>query len=125
MGPAGPSGSSAGRLAARVLDSSFLREFVPFASSTVALQAVRFAVSLFAARELSPEAFGQWGIVSLVLLYGALLHLGAPQAMSREVPYLVGAQREGESGRIEQVALGITMGATLLGALVMTTMPAA
>ena len=111
------------RLHSRVTHSRFLREFIPFASSTAALQVVRFGISLFAARQLGPEAFGRWGVVSLVLVYGAVVHLGAPNGMGRQVPFLIGAGRRHESAQVEHVALSMTLGATLCATLALLAVP--
>jgi len=61
-----------------------------YALAIVVYQFFRFGVNIWVARELGPEEYANWNIMQPILFYGMLLTLGMPNAINRQVPYLLG-----------------------------------
>lgn len=93
----------------RLLGRTRLGEFAGFAGSTLCLQVVRVIAGLVAAHSLGPALWGQWYVLNLILAYGALSHLGALNAMSRDVPAALGRGDEAEARAITGTALTVTI----------------
>jgi O-antigen/teichoic acid export membrane protein len=81
-----------------------LREFCVYFSSTVCINGARFLVYLWVARILGPEDWGRWQFLSLVIIYGALSHLGLINGMGRDVPCYLGQGLESRVDKIVGVA---------------------
>jgi len=77
-----------------------------FGTSTAVLQLSRLIVSMAVAASLGPARWGVWQIISVLLVYGAMSHLGMLNAMNREIPKLRGAGREDEAHDLQAVSLG-------------------
>jgi O-antigen/teichoic acid export membrane protein len=93
-----------------------------FGASTFVVHLSRLVVGLIAAGLLGPRRWGIWQVVSVLLTYGALCHLGALNAMNREVPIQRGAGRNDEAVRTQRATLGAmlltSLGCAALGGLV-------
>jgi O-antigen/teichoic acid export membrane protein len=98
-------------------ESAFLREFLLFTGSTLVLQGARLGVGLIAARLLGPATYGQWNALSLILMYGMVVHVGVLTGFVRDVPLFKG------KGDVEQVKLtrrvvwGVVLCTSLLASL--------
>jgi O-antigen/teichoic acid export membrane protein len=68
-----------------------------------------FLRGFFLARILGPEIFGVWAQMKLTLNGSRHGSLGANDAMQREVPYLVGKQRQRDAGEVEAAAAGVNL----------------
>jgi O-antigen/teichoic acid export membrane protein len=90
-------------------------EFVLFAASTLLFQGSRLIVSLVAAAWVGPERFGIWNILNLLLLYGAIVTLGVPNGMNREVPVQRGRGDEDAAQRIADQSFWFTLVSSLIG----------
>ena len=101
--------SKASSLLTKARRSPFLKEFVLFTVSTVALQASRFGVNLIAARQLGPETFGFWYILNLALAYGGLAHLGVVNGMNRDVPVFRGRGDAAKVQLIQSVTVAVLL----------------
>lgn len=93
-------------------------EFVLFAASTLLFQGSRLMVSLVAAAWVGPERFGIWNVLNLLLLYGAIVALGVPNGMNREVPVQRGRGDEGAAQRIADQSFWFTLVSSLIGGAV-------
>ena len=93
-----------------------------FVTGTVIYQAGRLVLSIVAARILGPEAFGDWVLVMLVVVYLNAAGLGITNGLGRQLPFLSGAGELHEARHVASVATGATvvsgLGAALLGAAI-------
>jgi len=94
--------------------SLFVREFILFSFSTILYQGSRFLTSFFGAEILGPSIFGLWNMLSLILTYGYIAHLGVINAMNRDVPLFKGKGNLKKVEEIRQVSLGFISISTLL-----------
>jgi O-antigen/teichoic acid export membrane protein len=97
--------------------SAFLREFLLFAGSTMAMQGSRLGVGLVAARLLGPTAYGWWNALSLILTYGVVAHGGVLNGLLRDVPLFKGM---GDSVQVEltrRVSWGVVLCTSLVVSL--------
>lgn len=83
-------------------------DLAAFAAGTLFLQGGRLALNVVAAGRLGPEAFGTWTLFVLLVLYSNFLSLGITNGAGRQVPYLLGAAKEHEAARAEDVTLFCT-----------------
>ena len=98
---------------------SFFSEYVLFIVSTIIYQGARFVSSIIAAKILGPSTFGIWNILSLVITYGSVVHLGVINAMNREVPFYQG---KGDFHKIDDIrrnTLGFVLISTLCGCFIL------
>jgi len=102
----------------RISENVLFREFIVFSLSTGAYQASRLGVNLLAARWLKPEIFGIWNALYLFLLYGALVTLGVPNGMNRQIPLLKGAGKDQLAERVAQSSLLFVLLSGCIGAIV-------
>ena len=86
-----------------------MREFLIFAAATIVLQASRFGVNLYSAKQLGPHVWSDWMVLNLALAYIGLFHLGLINAMNREVPFYRGREEEERVEEIESVTLGVVL----------------
>ena len=84
----------------RLWQSSFFREFVFYSFSSFIYQFSRFVLLIFAAKILGPKAFGFWNLISLVLIYRGITHMGIIPAANREIPFFKG---KGELQKVEEI----------------------
>jgi O-antigen/teichoic acid export membrane protein len=91
------------RAAAR---APMFREFLRFGASTVGVQAARVGAGLVVAASLGPTLWGWWYLLNLIVAYGSLTHLGALNAMNREVPAALGRGDGAAADDLRRVALG-------------------
>ncbi len=83
-------------------------------------QGARLLVNLVAAGVLGPSGFGEWVVLTLILQYASVVTLGIPNGAGREVPVRLGAGRSDSAALVEDVSLGGTLIAALLGAILAT-----
>lgn len=86
-----------------------------FAVSSLALNAATLLCGVVALRWVPPSLMGVWQMMLLAEAYASVLRMGIPNAMNRELPYLLG---RGEEERGRQVAATALIHALLGGALV-------
>jgi hypothetical protein len=67
-----------------------IRDILSYSASGIVAQALGLIAGFWVARLLGPSDFGVWNAVSLVLVYGAYLELGALSAMGRDLPFYHG-----------------------------------
>lgn len=91
------------------LSSILFREFSLFSSSTVAYQGSNLIVIMIAAKLLGPEIYGLWNLLALIVVYGAYLHLGALDIMSRNIPIYKGMDNKKKMHELLGIGLGITL----------------
>lgn len=92
-----------------LLASTLFGEFVLFSFSTFLLQGSRFGVSLIAAKKLGPETWGVWQLLSLIIAYSNIIHLGVTNGMNRNIPLFRGKGDEERVFLIRGVSLGIVL----------------
>lgn len=80
-------------------------------------QALGLIAGFWVARMLGPSNFGIWTAVSLVLVYGAYMELGALSAMGRDLPFYQGQGDVKKAASVEGVARRVTIIGALLAAL--------
>lgn len=83
---------------------SRLQEFVFFSSGVLIFQFSRFGVNLLTAKTLGPDQFAPWNLMQSIMAYYALLTLGIPNAMNREVPFLIGSGKYQEAQKVADIA---------------------
>lgn len=110
------------RTAATTKQPRWLRELVGFGSATALDQGARLASNLVIAGLLGPTAWGIWFLLSLVLQYGSMVHLGALNGMNREIPSALGRADADAADQVRATTLGVVfasyvVGAALLGAV--------
>jgi O-antigen/teichoic acid export membrane protein len=86
-----------------------VQELLGFGASTIALQASRVGAGLVAAGILGPAEWGTWYLLNLVIVYGALTHLGVLNALNREVPAALARGEAAAAASIRSNALGMTL----------------
>lgn len=91
-------------------------EFILFSVSTIVFQLSRLVVSLIVAKWVGPERFGVWNALQLLLLYGALVTLGVPNGMNRDVPLLNGAGDKIASERIVNISFSFVLFSSIITA---------
>jgi O-antigen/teichoic acid export membrane protein len=124
VGEAEPPSTAAGAAGPNLARSGVSRklagEFVAFSSSTLALQVSRLAVALVVARWVGPAEFGIWNAFNLLLLYGALITLGTPNGMSRDVPLLTGAGDQAAAQRTVDVTSSFVFASGLVAGVLIS-----
>lgn len=98
-----------GKVAGRELTG----EFLLFALSTGVFQASRFGTFIVAAKWTSPDEFGVWNALQLVILYGVVTMIGVPNGMIRQVPFLLGKGESSAAARVEDTSFWFTLLASL------------
>ena len=86
-----------------------LRVGALFLISSLTFQGARFAATLLAAAMLGPADFGQWALVVAVLAYTPYATVGVVNAINREVPIYLGAQRAEQAHRSEEASVGASI----------------
>lgn len=76
------------------LKHGLLADSLVFSSSRYILLALSVVRNIVVAKVLSPEEYGYWIIVTLVLTYGDLIHLGLRHAGEKEIPFLNGRNNQ-------------------------------
>jgi O-antigen/teichoic acid export membrane protein len=89
--------------------SSSRRTTIAFLAGTLAYQAGRLGLSLIAARSLGPEAFGDWVLVTLLIVYLSSLGLGITNGAGNQIPFRTGAGDLSSAQRIAEVATGAAL----------------
>lgn len=79
---------------------SHAKEFVFFAAGVLIFQFSRTLVNIISARHLGPEAYAPWNVMQPIISYYAVITLGIPNAVNREIPFLIGAGRQFEAQNI-------------------------
>lgn len=97
----------------------WLRELAGFGSSTALEQGSRLVSNLVVAGLLGPTAWGVWYLLSLVLQYGGMVHLGALNGMNREIPSALGRGDADGADRIRAATLGFVLASYVVGAVVL------
>ena len=80
-------------------------------------QGARLLVNLVAAGVLGPSGFGEWVVLTLILQYASVVTLGIPNGAGRDVPVRLGAGQSDAAAFVEDVSLGGTLIAALIGAV--------
>jgi O-antigen/teichoic acid export membrane protein len=94
-----------------------LRDIFSYSASAVVSQALGLIAGFWVARLLGPSDFGVWNAVSLVLVYGAYLELGALSAMGRDLPFHHGQHDVEKAATLEGAARRVTIFGAFLAAL--------
>ena len=100
-----------------IKNSLFVREFLLFSSSTILYQSSRFLTALGAAKILGPGGYGLWNMLSLILTYGSLAHLGVINAMNRDVPLFKGKRDFQRVEEIRRASLGFMFFSTIVATM--------
>ena len=79
-----------------------------FAAGTIVYQGGRLALTLIAAAVLGPERFGDWVLISLLIVYLNATGLGVTNGAGREIPFLAGAGRTEEATDVADAATAAT-----------------
>jgi O-antigen/teichoic acid export membrane protein len=93
-----------------------IRDILSYSASGIVSQALGLIAGFWVARLLGPSDFGVWNAVSLVLVYGAYLELGALSAMGRDLPFYHGQHDVEKAATLDGAARRVT----IFGALVAT-----
>ncbi len=83
----------------------------------MAYQGARLVVQVIAAAILAPADFGIWGLVVVILMYTTHANLGILSAANRDIPILLGAERASDAERVEGLALGGSIMAGVVAAI--------
>jgi len=75
-----------------------------FGISSIFIKASAFFIAYIAMKELKPELYGAWTLLSPILIYSFLFAFGTPSAMSRQIPIIKG---RGENEKIPEI-YGVT-----------------
>jgi O-antigen/teichoic acid export membrane protein len=94
-----------------------IRDFLGYSASAIVSQALGLIAGFWVARLLGPSDFGVWNAVSLVLVYGAYLELGALSAMGRDLPFYHGQRDVEKAIALEGAARRVTIFGALVAAL--------
>jgi O-antigen/teichoic acid export membrane protein len=84
---------------------SIAKNSVKFTVIKVITALAGLGVTLYAATILTPEQYGNYGILSLWLLYTGLATPGLYNAVSREIPGHIGTGREKEANRSQNISV--------------------
>ncbi|MFC1620943.1 lipopolysaccharide biosynthesis protein [Candidatus Omnitrophota bacterium] len=111
----------------RELDrKNVIRDTSFFSGSVYVSQAMFFIRGFLNAKILGPELYGVWSFLNIVLRYSVFAHLGAFNAMAREIPYENGKRSNKGMDKVRNVvftfslctisifALGVIIAAVLL-----------
>jgi O-antigen/teichoic acid export membrane protein len=91
-------------------------EFILYSASTVFLQGSKMLAALIVAKMIGPESFGWWNSIQPLLIYGAMLHFGVLNGMSRDIPYFSGKGEEDKSEHVQRVSWSVILISALLAA---------
>ncbi len=80
-----------------------------FAAGTIVYQAGRLALTLIAAAVLGPENFGDWVLISLLIVYVSATGLGVTNGAGREIPFLAGGGRTRDAKDVADAASAATI----------------
>ena len=105
----------------RIKHSHLLKEFCYFSATIIFLQASRFFVSVLAARELGPINWGMWQLLSLIIVYSSVSHLGVINGMNRNIPLFIGQGNDQLVEKISGVAFVVAMALTILFCMALFT----
>jgi len=94
-----------------------IRDIFGYSASGIISQGLGIIAVFWVARLLGPSDFGVWNAVTLVLVYGAYLELGALSAMGRDLPYYFGKGDMEKAAAIEGAARRTTIFGALVAAL--------
>jgi O-antigen/teichoic acid export membrane protein len=94
-----------------------IRDIFSYSASAIVSQALGLIAGFLVARLLGPSDFGVWNAVSLVLVYGAYLELGALSAMGRDLPFYHGQRDVEKAATLEGAARRVTIFGALVAAL--------
>ena len=94
-----------------------IRDIFGYSASGIVSQALGLIAGFWVARLLGPSDFGVWNAVSLVLVYGAYLELGALSAMGRDLPFYFGKGDMEKAATLEGAARRVTIFGALVAAL--------
>ncbi|MBS4028925.1 MAG: oligosaccharide flippase family protein [Ignavibacteriales bacterium] len=83
--------------------------FLYFVFSTVIFQGARFSSNIVAAKILSPQLFGVWNLLNMILIYGNLSNIGVLNGLGREFPFWEGKGDEEKKKRSEQVSFTLNV----------------
>ena len=97
----------------------FLKEFLFFSFSTVAVNASKLLTAVFVANFAGPVHFAAWNILQPILMYGSLIMLGVPNAMNRYVPVLMGAREKSQADDWVRFAFWFTVSACIIASFFM------
>lgn len=76
-----------------------------FTAGTLVYQVGRLTLSLVAAAALGPVQFGQWALLTLIVIYLSAASLGVINGAGREVPFLLGAHRRDAADAVTGASL--------------------
>ncbi|MCX7912752.1 MAG: hypothetical protein N2506_07340, partial [Dehalococcoidales bacterium] len=82
-----------------------VRNSLKFTAVKAIAAAAMFGVTLYAATVLTPAEYGIYGVLSLWLTYVGLATPGIYAAAAREIPVLLGRQKEKDALSVQNVAL--------------------
>ncbi|HNB51105.1 MAG TPA: oligosaccharide flippase family protein [Anaerolineales bacterium] len=102
----------------RAFSTSMKGEFLIYSASTVFLQASKMLGSLIVAKLIGPEDYGWWNSIQPLLIYGAMLHFGVLNGMSRDVPYFSGKGDNTKADLVERVSWSIILISAILAATI-------
>jgi O-antigen/teichoic acid export membrane protein len=94
-----------------------IKDIFSYSASAIVSQALGLIAGFAVARLLGPSDFGVWNAVSLVLVYGAYLELGALSAMGRDLPFHHGQRDVEKAATLEGAARRVTIFGALVAAL--------
>jgi len=100
-------------------NSPFVKEFLLFSSSSIIKHGSGFMVTVIVAKILGPTRFGLWNILSLLIAYSSIVHLGVINAMNRDVPFFKGQGNLQKVDEIRRVSLGFILVSTVSACTVM------
>jgi len=101
------------------MNRKILKEIGVYSLSTILFQGSRFLCFFLSAKLLGPEEFGLWNLLSLLLLYRGITHLGVIPAMNREVPFLIGENKLLKVRKIRNVTFSYSVLLTLISSLLL------
>jgi O-antigen/teichoic acid export membrane protein len=94
-----------------------IRDIFGYSASGIISQGLGIVTVFGVASLLGPSDFGVWNAVSLVLVYGAYLELGALSALGRDLPFHHGQRDVEKAATLEGAARRVTIFGALVAAL--------
>lgn len=104
---------------------NILRDMSFFSGSTYISQIMLFVKGFLNARILGPSLYGLWATLNIILKYSIYTHLGALNAMNREIPYHKGRGSTEGMDRVKDATFVFYMAMSLMYSAVLVVIAVA
>ena len=97
-----------------------LRQVGSFASASLLTQGITVIASILTRRFLGPLQMGVWSFIQVILIYAEYSTLGINNAVSREIPFHLGAKNHERAEEIKNLVFNFSVSTSLVIAAGMT-----